>query len=86
MVLPADVVSLVDEELLFTELEEDEELLLLDVLLLELVILLVEVVLTVAVLVVFFKLNFDEEVEVVEDVRRCTAAPNPYRRTGSGNP
>ena len=92
MVLPADVVSPVDEELPFTKLEEDEALLLLDVLLLELVlllvlvILLVEVVLTVVVLVVFFELDFDEEVEVVEDVRRCTAAPNPYRRTGSGNP
>lgn len=88
MVLPAGVVSPVDEELPFTELEEDETLLLVDVLLLELVLvfLLVEVALTVVVLVVFFELDFDEEVEVVEDVRRCTAAPNPYLRTGSGNP
>lgn len=71
MVLAADVVSPVDEELLFVKLEEDEELLLLDVLLLEVVLmtLLVEVVLTVAVLVVF-EPDFEEEVEEVEDVRR----------------
>jgi hypothetical protein len=70
VVLPADVVSSVDEELLFAKLEEDEELLLLDVLLVEVVLMtLLEVVLTVAVLVVF-ELDFEEEVEEVEDVRR----------------
>jgi hypothetical protein len=76
----ADDVSLVDEldRLLLLLEEEDEDLLDVDVVSLLLVVAALEVL-------VIFELDFTV-VDVEEDVRRSTASPKPYRRTGSGRP